>query len=394
MQLSQSFFIYNRKQLCNRLPKKGVVIIAGNARMQRNADNPYPFRQDSNFYYLTGIEEPCATLVIDMLHNQEWVMLPGRSKVQAIFDGVVDTKKCTDISGVKEIIDEAEGWQRLKQLAGSTFYMPAKPAAQLDEMFTNPYRSVVARKLRRLTKNIHDIRNDLAQLRMIKGDEEIAIIDQAARVTRQSIASIETKLGEYVNESAVEAELLRQFKRRGASGHAFTPIVASGDASCTLHYVANNAPLKKQVVLFDIGAELSNYSADISRTLTLTNDSWAKQVIGAVLAAQQAIIGAIKPGMSWQQIAECADNEVGNQLVLLGLLKPGFTHEQVRPYFPHAVSHFLGLDTHDAGDYTAYLQAGMVITVEPGIYDLKTGIGARFEDDILITKSGAKILGD
>lgn len=394
MQLSQSFFVHNRKQLCRRLPKKGIVIIAGNARMQRNADNPYPFRQDSNFYYLTGIEEPCATLVIDTVHNREWIMLPGRSRVQAIFDGLVDTKKCTDISGIKEIIDETEGWQRIKQLADSTFYMPAKPAAQLDEMFTNPYRAATARKLHRLTKNIHDIRNDLAQLRMIKTDDEVAIIDRAARITRQSITAVETILDECTNESAVEAELLCQFKQRGASGHAFTPIVASGDASCTLHYVANNAVLKKQVVLFDVGAELSNYSADISRTLTLTNDTWAKQVINAVRAAQQAVIKAIAPDMSWQQLAECADNEVGAQLVSLGLLKPGFTREQVRPYFPHAVSHFLGLDTHDAGDYTTQLQPGMVITVEPGIYDIKTGIGARFEDDILITKSGAKILGD
>lgn len=395
MQLDASFFRKNRQKLIALLPKKGVVIIAGNGRMQRTADNPYPFRQDSNLYYLSGIEEPCVTLVIDTLHNQEWLMMPFRSGVHAIFDGEIDKNTLTQKSGITDIISEAEGLQRLKQLDSHTsVFMPKAPPAKVADMYTNPYRAAVARKLKRLFNEVIDIRFQIAELRAIKTSQELTILASAAKITIQATEQIAKQLDTFKTEAEIEAEIGYIFRKKGATGHAFSPIVASGSNSCTLHYVANNSHLNGGLVLLDIGAELHNYSADISRTLlTKNHTSRQKEVVQEVKRAQMTIIRQLAVGMSWQQLAELADNEVGKSLVNLGLIKTDFTRADVRTYFPHAVSHFLGLDTHDVGDYTMSLKTGMVITVEPGIYIQDESFGVRFEDDIVLTKSGPKILG-
>ena len=395
MQLTAEFFSQNRKNLTNQLPKKGIVVIAGNGRMQRNADNPYAFRQDSNFYYLTGIEEPCAVLVMDTVHNQEWIMLPVREGIHAIFDGIIDVKKISQQSGVAEILDEKSGWKRLMSLRSAVpVFMPKKPMAKVGDTYSNPFRATVAKKVQAHFVHIVDIRPIIANLRVIKSEPEISIIDAAARTTIDTIEKIEHHLEDFKNESEIEAEISYQFRRFGATGHAFSPIVASGDASCTLHYLANNQEINSGPILLDIGAEISNYSADISRTL-LRKESPERQreIVHAVKRAQAAIIAQLKPGISWADIATIADIEMGNVLLKLGCVKKGFSKRDVRTYFPHAVSHFLGLDTHDVGDYTKPLAPGTVITIEPGIYLPDEGFGVRFEDDILITEHGSRILG-
>ena len=392
MHVSADFFTRNRQKLIAVLPKNSLVIIAGNGRMQRNSDSAYPFRQDSNFYYLTGIEEPCATLIIDMRRKTSWVMLPLRIGVKAIFEGEIDTKALQEQSGVDEVITEKEGWQRLKEYSQPIF-MPLAPKAQLDDMFTNPHRAKVHKKARSLFGKPIDIRQQFARIRSVKSPEELAAITTAAQITFGAISTIESALHSLTSEQAVEAQLDQYFKMHGASGHAFSPIVASGAASCMLHYEANNQPITGDVLLLDIGAEVSNYAADISRTLLLTDNQRVVSVHSAVATAQQEIITLLKPGISWRDIAEAADNEVGKQLIKLGLLRKGFTRNQVRPYFPHAIGHFLGLDTHDVGVYEEPLQENMVITVEPGIYLADEGFGVRIEDDVVITRNGAKILG-
>lgn len=393
MQLSPEFFINNRKKLVNSLPKKGLIIVAGNGRLQRNSDSTYPFRQDSNFYYLTGIEEPCATLVIDTKQGESWVMLPLRTGVKAIFEGEIDIQQLRTASGIDEIITEAEGLARLKKYHHDIAYMPQSPKTRLDDMYTNPHRATIAKQIRSIVSATIDIREELSRLRSLKEAEEIELIDTAARITLDTIDLISSQFGLYKSESDIESALLSGFKAQGARGHAFSPIVASGSASCMLHYEANNKPISKPVVLLDVGAEVSNYSADISRTLLLADESRVSDIHSAVQEAQQTIIKQLKPGLTWQEYAEISDKEVGSQLLRLGLVKKGYTKDQLRQYFPHAIGHFLGLDTHDAGVYSEPLEPNMVITTEPGIYIPDEGFGIRIEDDIQITKTGAKILG-
>lgn len=394
--LGPNFFTQNRKKLIESLPEQGIIIVAGNGLQQRNGDSPFTFRQDSSFYYLTGIEEPCATLVIDMSSGSEWIMLPIRTGIHAIFDGAIDEKKISSQSGINEFIDEKEGFKRLRLLSGKKYFAPQKPQARTAEMYINPHRLYTYGRIARILGKPYDIRSTLAAQRMIKSKQEISIIHEAAAITLASIQKVTNNMHEFSNEKQIEAELTKQFLNYGATGHAFQPIIASANATCTLHYNQNNAQLQAgEPLLFDIGAELHNYAADISRTIIYKNSPTTQQqeVIHAVKTAQAEIIKWLRPGCEWSDLAKKADDVVSKHLVQLGLLPKKHTKTDIRTYFPHAVSHFLGLDVHDVGDYSLPLAEGMVITVEPGIYIQSAGIGVRFEDDVVITKNGAKILG-
>jgi Xaa-Pro aminopeptidase len=264
-------------------------------------------------------------------------------------------------------------------------------------MYTNPHRAQIIEKARRIfAKSPIDIRSNFATLRSVKEPEEIAIISSAIDITHAGLNLVLKDISKYSNEQSIEAELTKQFQMLGASGHAYKPIIAGGVASCTLHYVANNAQLKKgDVLLFDVGAEFNNYAADISRTIVYGTEpsNQQKEIISATKEAQSEIITYLRPGITWKQLADCADQIIAKKLIRLGLIAKIHQKNDIRKYFPHAVSHFLGIDVHDVGDYTQPLTAGMVITIEPGIYIKNESIGVRFEDDVVITKNGAQILG-
>lgn len=397
-QLNADFFKNNRQKLVNSTAKKGIIIVPGNGQMQRSADTPYAFKQDSNFYYLTGVSEPCATLVIDTKNNNEWLMLPSRDGMHAIFDGLVNIQNIQKTSGILDIVSEKDGWKRLQNLANQNIFLPNKPVSRIGEMYTNPHRATVYSKIRRIAiKPINDIRQQLSELRMIKSPIEQAIIANAASITYQALGSVMSQLSSYSTEREVEAELTKQILIRGADGHAYSPIIAGGSNSCTLHYIDNKAALKNgNILLFDVGAELSGYSADISRTIVYGSKSTNRktEVIKAVASAQSEIIKFIGPGLTFKHLAEQSEIIIANKLINLQLIPKNYTKADIRKYFPHSVTHFLGLDVHDTGDYTKPMQAGMVITVEPGIYISEEAIGVRIEDDVVITDNGAKILGD
>ena len=394
--LTTQFFVNNRRKLIESINADGLIIVPGNGLMQRSTETTYDFRQDSNLFYLCGIEEPNCTLVIDTKTGRSFVMLPIRTGIHAVFEGTQDIEKLKRASGVDEIIDEKAGWQWLRKMPTKAIFMPKKPVTRLGDMYTNPHRASVYSKVRRIFgDNINDIRANLSSLRVIKTTEELACIEKAVQITIASIDAVVAQRQKINSENQLEAELTKNFRVLGASGHAYSPIVASGKASCTLHYINNNSSIKNgDIVLLDVGAEYNNYAADISRTYVWAGQATKRQqsVIEAVKQAQQQLINYLEPGISWKDYAAEADKQVANQLQQLGLLKPGYTQAELRQYFPHAISHFLGLDVHDVGDYTKPLQKGMVIAVEPGIYINNEAIGVRIEDDVVITDNGAKII--
>jgi Xaa-Pro aminopeptidase len=240
-----------------------------------------------------------------------------------------------------------------------------------------------------------DIRTDLAALRMIKQKPELAALQSAIDITTATLNEVlsDDNLAAYQFEYELEADIFRGFRRRGAAGHSFEPIVAGGKNACTLHNVANNASLQTgQLVVCDVGAEIEQYAADITRTVSLGPPSERQRAVyDAVQTVQTYALSLLKPGALLKDVEESVAQFMGEQLVQLKLIKKPTT-EVIREYFPHATSHFLGLNVHDVGDYTKPLEAGIVITCEPGIYVKDEAIGVRIEDDVLITKSGNTVL--
>jgi Xaa-Pro aminopeptidase len=385
---SAEFFIHNRAKLRKIVGDK-IIVVAGNSLMQRTGDTNFPFRQNSDFYYLTGVDEPDLCLVIDGKNNTEFIMLNARTGVHKIFDGDYDHAEIAAKSGVGDIRTIIEGLAYINEQANGIVLMNIAQKWNKTTLTLNGHRLALQNKLKRRGLSTEDIRPYIAGLRMIKQPAEIASIQQAITITKQALTEIESLIPTALNENDLDRELNVRFAQAGV-GHAFGPIIQAGLNTTILHYDKHSAPIgENTVVLFDIGAEYQKYAADISRTYIKGANERAKKVIAAVTDVQKQLIAHIKPGRTWREL-----HEYSEQLTLEKLKELGITNNPmlVRQYFPHAFGHFVGLDTHDSGDYTTPLQAGMTITVEPGIYLPEEQIGVRIEDVILVTETNAKVL--
>ena len=237
-----------------------------------------------------------------------------------------------------------------------------------------------------------DVRGILTEMRQVKQPIEVRAIQQAIHITESAFEKVKTILSPGVAEYELEAEITRVFISRQAT-HAYQPIIAGGARACTLHYIKNNQVLAEgDLCLFDIGAQYNHYAADITRTLSVNGPMSKRQqlVIEAVQRVHKFALAIIKIGLSWQEYNKQVQHNMGEELIKLGLITEN-TNKEVRRYFPHSVSHSLGLDVHDVCDYKI-MKEDMVITVEPGIYIPEEGIGIRIEDDVLITSMGARNL--
>ena len=397
---TSDFFAGNRHRLRELFTGTAPIVLTANGLLQRGADSTYAFAQDANFWYLAGIDEPDILLVMDQ--DKEYLVVPGRSASREAFDGHVNYDALKKQSGVNDIVDSEEGWSRLgarlkKVKHAATLGVPS-PYIEQYGMYTNPARGALVAKLKTYNSDLEllDVNQHLAYLRMIKQPQELAALQQAIDITAASIkeAAKPAKLKKYAYEYELEAELARGFRKRGASGHAFEPIVAGGKNACTLHNVANNDPLSAdELIIMDVGAEVNHYAADITRTISLNGQPSPRQqaVHAAVLEVHAYALSLLKPGTLMREYEKQVTEFMGQKLQDLGLIKDN-SQEEVRKFYPHATSHFLGLNVHDIGDYEKPLEPGVVITVEPGIYIPKESIGIRIEDDVLVTPKGTKIL--
>lgn len=396
---NSEFFAGNRQRLRELFTGTAPIVIAANGLLQRGTDSGYTFTQDASFWYLTGINEPDILLVMD--RDKEYLIVPERSASREAFDGAVETDSLSQRSGIQTIYDDKLGWQQLGNRLKKVKHIAtlAVPPAydQQHGLYTNPARAVLAQRLKDAKPDLKllDISPHLVRLRIIKQPVELAAIQAAIDITIATIKETTrpAKLRGYTHEYQVEAELSSGFRRRGADGHAFDPIVAGGSRACTLHNVANNGTLnQRELLLIDTGAEVEHYAADITRTISLGSPSRRQQAVHAAVASVQSFaFGLLRPGVTLRDYEQEIAHYMGEKLRELGLIKT-INHAAVRKYFPHGTSHFLGLNVHDAGDYARPLEPGMVITVEPGIYIPAEGIGIRIEDDVLIVPGGIKIL--
>lgn len=390
------FFKNNRQKLLELSDRDAPIVITANGLLQRNSDSTFPFRQDSNFWYLTGINEPDVTLVID--GKKEYLIVPSRGVSRIAFDGDYDKNALAKRSGIKQILSDRDGWRQL-----------AKTLRQVDQVatlgkvpayvtnhgfYTNPARARLIRRLKTANDSLEilDLRSHLAKLRAIKQPAELKAIQKAIDMTIKSITWVYDQSSSFKNEKEIEAALTAEFVSHCAV-HAYQPIIASGKNACTLHYIDNNSNINKyELLLIDAGAEVENYAADITRTLTINKPSKRQeQVLKTVLEVQKFAQHYLKPGVILKDYELAVEKFMGQKLKQLKIIKT-INRTQIRKYYPHATSHFLGLDVHDVGQYDQPLEAGMVLTVEPGIYIPEEGIGVRIEDDVLITENGNKSL--
>jgi Xaa-Pro aminopeptidase len=395
-----SFFVENRERLRQLFTGTAPIVITANGLMQQASDEPYPFHQDRSFWYLTGINEPGVVLVMDK--GKEYLIVPPREVVREQFDGSIDFDSLSRVSGIQTVLYEKEGWKQLTPRIKKVQHIATLAAnprfIDFLGMYTNPARADLIQRLKDVNPNLEllDLRTHLSRMRMVKQEAELTAIQSAIDITIDTLKEITKpkQLAKYAHEYEIEADLTRGFRRRGAQGHAFTPIVASGERTCTLHHIQNNAQLVSgELLVMDVGAQVDFYAADITRTVALGGQATRRQqlVYASVQEAQQYALSLLKPGVLLRDYEKQMEEFVGEKLRELGLIK-SIDRDSVRRYFPHATSHFLGLDTHDAGDYDHPLEPGVVLAVEPGIYIPEEALGVRIEDNVLITAEGNQVL--
>ncbi|MGZ8242072.1 Xaa-Pro aminopeptidase [Methylomagnum sp.] len=418
--LSPSDFKTRRKHLMQRMTKNSVALIAAAPARTRNRDTEYPYRQHSDFFYLTGFHEPESLAVF----------MPGRKQGEFVLfcrefdpEKAIWTGKHAGLEGAREAFgaDEALPIAELdQQLPGllenrDRVYFPIGHDAELDQRVMAAVNVVRGRARTgvRAPYEFVALEHVLHEQRLFKSPAEIGVMRRAAEasVAAHQRAMRVCQPGKY--EYEIEAELLHEFTRHGMRSPAYPSIVAGGKNACVLHYTENNERLHDgDLLLIDAGAEYENYAADITRTFPVNGTfSEAQRLIyELVLDAQYAAIEEVRPGRRWIEPHAAAVKTLVKGLVKLGLLEGKVSRlikdEAYKKFYMHRTGHWLGMDVHDVGQYKLNgkwreLEPGMVLTVEPGLYiapdctdvDPKwRGIGVRIEDDALVTKDGCEIL--
>lgn len=393
-----AFFIANRRRLREAVESE-LIILTANGILQRNADNTFPFRQDSSFWYVTGINDPDIILVMD--GTEEYLMVPERDFVREAFDGRLDKNHFIKTSGVKKVVTAAAGWEllkdRLKKTKRLATLLPADPFLERHGFYSNPARATMVRRLQKLQRalDLEDVRLIMARQRMTKQPVELETIQKAIDITVDTILDVAANRHKYRYEYEIESDINCGFRKRGADGWSFPSMVATGANAAQIHHMDNNSKIgKRDLLIMDVGAEVDNYAADITRTIALGPPTRRQQALyDAVLAVREYALSLLKPGITLREYENLVEARMGDELKKLQLIKTA-SRKNIRHYYPHATSHFLGLDVHDAGDYDLPLAPNMTLALEPGIYIPKEGLGVRIEDDILITARGCRNLSE
>jgi Xaa-Pro aminopeptidase len=279
------FFRDNRERLRSLFTGTAPIVIGAHGTLQQSADSAYPFTQDKNFWYLTGLDIPDAVLVLDKL--KEYIILPERPEWQVVFDGQTSEEAAQNLSGIQTIFSNKEGWRqlesRIKKVKHIASLLPADPYVSHHGFYVNPARQNLMRRVSAINSAIQplDLRAQLAAMRMIKQPAELDAIKEAIAVTGGTIKKLLRKdLTSFSSEFDIETEIIRSFRKRSAST-AFESIVAAGSSACTIHHLPTKQPLDVSgLILFDIGAAVDGYSADISRTIPLgkNNKTYASSI--------------------------------------------------------------------------------------------------------------------
>jgi Xaa-Pro aminopeptidase len=412
-------FIQRRRRVQTEIGQ-GVLVLFAAGPTLRNNDVTYEFRQDSDFYYLTGFDEPDAVLVLMGGDNPRSVMFVNpKDPEREVWDGVrlgVDGAKSLGVTDAVSVLELDEQLPRLLADRSSLFCrFGGEPL--VDARLTKALL-VARRQARRgvgCPTALVDAATVIHEMRRTKEAAEVALMEQAVAITREAHLAAMAKSAPGVYEYEIEALLRGVFRARGSERVAYEPIVGSGPNATVLHYVKNGRQMREgELLLIDAACELGYYAADITRTFPINGQFSAPQreIYDVVLAAQKAAIAAAGPGATLEHIHEAATRVICEGLVALGVVRGTAAAVEAegtyKPFFMHKTSHYLGMDVHDVGRYFDQgkprpLEAGVVITVEPGLYFAADapepaaryrGIGVRIEDDVLIEGEGVRVLSD
>jgi Xaa-Pro aminopeptidase len=397
-QLPASFYKGARERLAAQLPQGGVAVFFSNDIYPTSADGTLPFKQASDIFYLTGVDQEESILVVFPFAKQvafrEILFVRETNEHIAVWEGAKLTKEqAQNQTGVQNVqwVSEFDKVMRVVMNEATSLCLN-------DNAHTRATIEVETREMRWNEKLRKDFPNHaisrvapiMHHIRAVKTKEEIDQLQRAIDITRQGFERVMKMMRPGVMEYEIEAEFAHEFLKNGSRGFAYTPIVASGESACVLHYIANDLPCKDgDLILMDVGAEYGNYNADMTRCIPVNGkfSPRQKEVYNAVLRVMEGAKQLLKPGVMMSDYHALVGEMMQRELLGLGLLttEEAKNPSAYRKYFMHGTSHFLGLDVHDVGDWNIPIEAGNVFTVEPGIYIPEEGIGIRIENNVVVT---------
>ena len=403
--IKKDLFIDNRKNYSKHLKPNSLGLFVSNDILPTNGDGSFGFVQNSDLFYLTGVDQEDTILMIfpdvkDGKHK-EVLFIKETSELIAIWEGAKLTKaQATEVSGIEHIY-----WHHEFEKTFKTFAFQAENFYLNSNEHTRRYIDMETAEMRFNKKTatqypLHHIERSapiMHRIRSIKNPIEIELMQQACNITEKGFRRLLSFTKPGVMEYEIEAELIHEFIRNRSRGFAYGPIIASGANACVLHYVENNKPCKDgDVILLDVAAEYGNYASDMTRAIPVNGKFTKRQreVYDAVLRVMKGATTMLKVGNTFEKYNMAVGDLMTEELLQLGLLKTEGVKNQnaawpaYKKYFMHGTSHFIGLDVHDVGYFAEPMQAGMAFTVEPGIYIPEENLGIRLENNIIITATG------
>jgi Xaa-Pro aminopeptidase len=407
--LNQNLFISNRKRFSEQLKPQSIAVFFSADLMPRNGDQFFPFRQQSDFFYLTGIDQEKSILILASDHPEEkfremLFIIATNAKISQWEGHKYSQEEACKISGIENVLWLEDLDLRLRhvmQWCRQVYLNSDENPALASEVILANQRFANSLKVDFPAHQTERSAPILAGLRMIKSNAEIDFIQQAINITGMAFRRILkfTRVG--VSEYQIQAEMEHVFAFNQARGNAYPPIVAAGANSCVLHYTKNDKVCQDgDLLLLDFGAEYEYYAADISRTIPVNGKFTPRQreLYALVLRLQKLAISEMVPGNTLQKLNASIGQAMEEELIKIGLLDADAVKAQdkekplYKKYFMHGIGHHLGLDVHDACDKYRPFEPGMVLTCEPGIYVPEENIGIRIENNILITDGEPKDL--
>ncbi len=407
--INPKLFELNRKKFAKKLKANSIALFQSNDEFPRSGDQTHLFKQNADLFYLSGIDQEQSVLLLfpdcpNPLYT-EVLFLRQTSELIAVWEGhKLTIEQARKVSGIQNIYWLEDLWNILPAIINyaETIYLNTNENDRYVHEVA--YRDIRFIELLKKQYPLHHYERAaplLRDLRPVKSEIEIELTKHACQITRDTFIRVLKFIQPGVAEYEIEAEIIHEFIRQRASGHAYAPIIASGKNANILHYNDNNQICRSgEVILFDFGAEYANYNADMSRSVPVSGRFSPRQkaVYNAVLRIMKEAKKMLVEGTIWNEYSAEVGNIVENELVGLGLLDKHDISKQnpamplYKKYFMHGISHHLGLDVHDfASRYTPF-QAGNILTCEPGIYIPKEKLGIRLENNILITKDGSEDL--
>lgn len=386
-----------------------IAVFVSNDEWPSNGDALHPFKQNSDLYWLCGIQQEDTMVILYPDHPdpacREVLVLVRPNELKEKWDGKrLRAPEATAISGISKIIwlDTLDGLlQQWIHLADHIYLDSNENDRKATDIQTREYRFIEEMKRRYPMHQYHRAARIMQRLRAVKTPDEISVMQKAIDITENTFRHILKTIRPGILENELEGKIWQSFLSQGSPGPAYGMIIASGDRARTLHYVENNQPcLDGELLLMDFGAEYGGYCADLTRTLPVNGKFSRRQktVYNACLHLHNYAKSLLKPGIAIMKYTDMVGEEATRQFLKIGLLKKSDIKNEdqhnraYRKYLYHGISHHLGIDVHDLGTRTEPIRPGMVFTVEPGIYIEEEKMGIRIENNILITKSGHKDL--